>query len=68
VSNNAGKTVAEIRKGKKASIQNAPLPKAAPSWDDILNLPWEEIVTRAKPRVPGFQTLRKLHSDPEYDK
>jgi hypothetical protein len=68
MASNAGKTVAEILRRKKASVKNAPLPPGSPSWDDILNLPWEEIVKRARRRDPGYQTIRKLLSDPEYNK
>jgi hypothetical protein len=67
-SENTGKTVAEILKGKKASCKNARLPKGSPSWDDILDLSWEEIDERARRRLPGYKTFRKLLSDPEYDK
>ena len=68
MSSNAGKTVAEILKGKQARIKNARLPKGAPSWDEILPVKWEEIDARAKRREPGYQTIRKLLSDPEYNK
>jgi len=64
----AGKTVAEILKDKRASIKDAPLGEGAPSWDDVLDLTWEEIVTRAKKRQPGFQTIKKLLAKGEYDR
>jgi hypothetical protein len=32
---NAGKTIAEILKGKQARIKNAPLDEGSPSWNDI---------------------------------
>jgi hypothetical protein len=65
---NAGKTVAEILKGKRASIKAAPLEKGSPSWDDIMNLTWEEISQRAKNRELGFMTFKKLLSKGEYDR
>jgi hypothetical protein len=68
MASNKGKTVAEILRGKKASVKQAALPKGSPSWDDILSLPWEEIDKRAKQRKRGYRTIRKLLSDPEYDK
>ena len=64
----SGKTVAEILEEKRASIKDAELEEGSPSWDDILNLSWEEIIDRAKKREPGFQTIKKLLSKGEYDK
>ena len=68
MSKNAGKTVAEILKGKKARIKNAALDPGSPSWDDILGLTWEEVEERARQREPGFRTFRKLLTDGDYDK
>jgi hypothetical protein len=68
MASNAGKTVAEILKGKKGDIKQAPLPSGSPSWDEILQLTWEEIDARAKRRVPGYGTIRKLLSDSDYNK
>ena len=68
MSNNAGKIVAEILKAKTGRIKNAPLPRGSPSWGEILHLTWEEIDARAKRRVAGYRTIRKLLSDPEYNK
>jgi hypothetical protein len=65
---NAGKTVAQILKGKKASIKQAALPKGSPAWAEILKVKWEEIDKRAKQRKPGYRTIRKLLTDPEYNK
>jgi len=65
---NAGKTVAEILKYKKASIRDAELRPGSPSWDEILDLTWEEITDKAKRREPGFKTFKKLLSQGEYDK
>lgn len=63
-----GKTVAEILAEKRGSIKGAALDPGSPSWDDIRHLTWEEILHRARQRRPGYQTIRKLLSDKEYDK
>jgi hypothetical protein len=68
VSENRGKTVAEILRSKKASVKKAPLPEGSPSWESILEFTWEEVQKKAKRRVRGFKTIRKLLSDPEYNK
>ncbi len=65
---NAGKTAAEILRRKKASIRNAALGAGAPSWDEIMDLTWEEITERAKRRLPGYKTIKKLLGSREYDK
>lgn len=65
---NHGKTVAEILLGKKASIKDAPLEPGSPSWDDIMELTWEEIEGQAKRKVRGFKTIKKLLGSREYDK
>lgn len=65
---NAGMTVAEILGEKRASIKDAPLDPGSPSWDDILDLTWEDIVEGAKKRQPGYKTFKKLLSKGEYDK
>ena len=64
----AGKTVAEILRGKKASVKNAALEPGSPTWDDILDLTWEEVQERAKRKEPGFKTIKKLLGNREYDK
>jgi hypothetical protein len=65
---NAGKTVAEILKDKRASIKNAPLESGSPSWDEILDLTWEEIEDRADRDDPGFRTFKKLLQGKRFDK
>jgi RHS repeat-associated protein len=67
-SKNAGKTVAEILKGKKGSVKSAPLEPGAPSWDKILNTRWEDIVSAARSRQTGYDTIRKLLTDGRFDK
>ena len=64
----SGQTVAEILQFKKARIKNAPLPKGSPSWDEILNLTWEEIEERKQRGESGFKTFHKLLKSKEYDK
>ena len=68
MASNAGKTVEEILKTKKASVKYVRLPNGCPSWDDILQEKWEEIIKRARRREAGYKTIRKLLSDSEYDK
>ena len=68
MSDNAGKTVAEILNDKKATIRQAPLPPGSPSWDDIMFLTWKEIDDRARRRLPGYKTFRKLLTDGRFDK
>ena len=68
VADHAGKTVAEILRGKKASICKAPLPAGSPTWDQILNTTWKVVVQKAKERQPGFATIKKLLGNKEYDK
>lgn len=64
----AGKTVAEILRWKKASIKQAALDPGSPSWDDILELTFEELTEKAKRNEPGCKTLKKLLGKREYDK
>jgi len=68
MSDNAGKTVIEILKGKMGSVKQARMKPGSPSWDDILHLSWEEIERRARRNETGYKTIRKLLSDPEYNK
>jgi hypothetical protein len=68
MSDNAGKTVAEILQEKKASIKQAALDPGSPSWDDIMDLTWEEIQAGAKRRKKGYKTIKKLLSVKEYNK
>lgn len=63
-----GQTVAEILRRKRATIKQVPLPRGSPSWDDILDLTWQEVVRRAKRRARGFGTFKKLLLDGRFDK
>jgi hypothetical protein len=54
--------------GKKGTIKDARLGPGSPSWDEVLDVPWEEIVRRAKARVRGYKTIKKLLTDGDYDK
>jgi hypothetical protein len=68
MASNAGQTVAEILQDRKASIKQAALDPGSPSWDEIMDLTWEEIQARAKRRVAGYKTIKKLLSAKEYNK
>ena len=68
MADHAGKTVREILKSKRGAILRARLAKGSPSWDDIMDLTWEEIEWRQKRRVRGFKTFYKLLNEREYDK
>ncbi len=61
-------TVAEILAKKKASVRDASLEPGSPSWDDIMDLIWEEVVERAKRRRSGYKTIKKLLGSKEYNK
>jgi hypothetical protein len=65
---NAGKTVDEILKGKKGSIKDAPLDEGAPSWAEIRNLKWEDIVKGAQQGKRGYRTFKKLLEQQRFDK
>lgn len=65
---NRGKTVREILKTKKARIKNAPLDDGSPSWDDIMQMTWEELVERQQRGEPGFDTFHKLLSQKRFEK
>ncbi len=64
----AGKTVAEILRGKKGSIKNARLPQGSPAWDSILGKMWEDIEQAARSGRPGYDTIRKLLTDARFNK
>ena len=55
--------VQELLRLRKGAIKNAPLPPGSPSWDDILDMDWAEVVRRANANEPGFKTIKKLLSD-----
>ena len=68
MSPNAGKTVAEILKSKRANIKKVSLDPGSPSWDEIMNFTWEVIEEKARKREPGFHTIRKLLSNRRFNK
>jgi hypothetical protein len=68
MSSNAGKTVAEILKGKKGRIKHAPLEEGSPSWDDIMHLTWEEIEEKMRRREPGSKIFHKLLKAKRFNK
>ena len=64
----SGLRVAEILRLKRGGITKAPLPDAAPSWDALGEMKWEELEDCANANLPGFRTIRKLLSDRRFDK
>jgi hypothetical protein len=68
MADNTGKTVREILKKKQGTIKQAALDPGSPSWDDIMDVPWEEIVRKAARRVTGYPTIKKLLGDKRFDK
>jgi hypothetical protein len=66
--NRDDETVREILKRKRGAIKDAGLEPGSPSWDDILDLTWEEITERAKNRETGFKTFKKLLGKSKYDR
>ena len=66
--NKQDETVRDILKRKQGRVKQAPLPPGSPSWDQILDLTWEEVSERASRREKGFKTFKKLLSDPEYNR
>jgi len=61
-------SVADVLKGKKGSIKQAPLPPGSPSWDDILDRTMADIEKGAKENRPGYKEIRKLLQDKRFDK
>jgi hypothetical protein len=66
--NKGNETGSDILKRRKASIKNAPLPPGSPTWDQIEQEKWRGIVRKAKKKVPGYKTIRKLLTDKRFDK
>jgi len=66
--NNDNETVADILKRKVGRIKQARLDPGSPSWDDIRSETWASIKRKARHRKTGYQTFRKLLSDPRFDK
>ncbi len=64
----SGKSVSEILAEKRAGIKNAPLEDGSPSWKEFAEMTWEDIVSGARARKPGFRTVRKLLTDSRFDK
>lgn len=58
--NYSGMTVAEILRLKRAAILRARLEHGSPSWDDIMDMSWEEVEENHKRRKSGFKTFHKL--------
>jgi hypothetical protein len=65
---NENTRVTEILKTRKSQIKRAPLPLGSPSWDEIAELTWGDIVEGARQNRSGFRTIRKLPTDKEYER
>jgi hypothetical protein len=63
-----GQTVADILRGKKASIKQARLPRGSPDWDAFMQMTWEQIEAGARANRPGFKVVRKLLTDKRFDR
>ena len=61
-------TVARILKRKKGTIKYAPLSPGSPSWGDIAGETWKSIKRKARRRVTGYTTFRKLLLDRRFDR
>ena len=60
--------VRDILKRKRGGIRQAPLEPGSPSWDEILELTWEQIVARADADEPGYRTIKKLLSGGRFNR
>jgi hypothetical protein len=60
--------VSEVLRGKKGSIQRAPLDSGSPSWNDIRDMTMAEVRAAANANVPGFKTMYKLLNDRRFNK
>jgi hypothetical protein len=66
--NDDDETVASILLRKLGKIKYAPLPKGAPSWDEIAGETWRDIKRKARRRQRGYGTFKKLLTDVRFDK
>jgi hypothetical protein len=60
--------VQDAIKRRRANIRNARLPQGSPSWDELMDKTWGEIVEGAKKRIPGYQVVKKLLIDSRFGK
>jgi len=60
--------VSDILKTKKGSIRNAELPSGAPSWDEILDMPFSQIEAGARANLPGYKIIKKLLTDGRFNR
>ena len=67
-SGNAGRTVREILRTKKASICHAPLPRGTPPWHELATWVWEDVERAARKGRAGMKTIRKLLTDGRFDR
>jgi hypothetical protein len=66
--NQPDETVAQILRRKLGSIKQAGLPPGSPTWDDIRQLTWAEIVAAKDRGEVGFKTFYKLLTNQRFDK
>ncbi len=60
--------VKDILKNRRGSVKDAPLPEGSPSWNEVLDKMWDEIVKAAEARKPGYKTIKKLLTDGRFKK
>lgn len=60
--------VSEILKSKRAGIKQAPLPRGAPSWDELQQLTWGDIEERTRQGQNGYKMIKKLLTKKEYER
>ena len=60
--------VSDILKTKQARILRAKMPKGSPSWDQVRNMTWDEIVSKTKQGERGYKTIHKLLTDLRFDR
>jgi hypothetical protein len=66
--NQLHESVAQILRRKLGSIKQAPLPSGSPSWDDIQQLTWAEVLAAKDRGEVGFKTFCKLLTNKRFDK
>jgi RHS repeat-associated protein len=62
------RTVAQVLRGKRGSIRQAPLPQGSPSWDAILDMTMADVRAAAAANRPGFRTILKLLTDQRFNR
>jgi hypothetical protein len=65
--NDPNETVRQILKRKYGLILRVPLDPGSPSWNDVMDAKWSEILRGAKRNKPGYNTLKKVLRDGRFD-